>query len=92
MQSKPQITWIYGPTGVGKTHSVYKSHSSKDIYNITTGFKYYGYNNQEVCLFDNPRDYQELLNNLLHFPLSSRFIYIISNYSPEDIYHNHKYA
>ena len=90
-----EVTYLYGPPGVGKTSYVINKHSLKDIF--TVPFYRYGnfdsYNGQDVIVFDEFASQIEipLMNKLLDiYPmeLPSRFnnktvcytkVYIISN-------------
>lgn len=42
--------WVYGRSGVGKTHSVYQSHP--DLYSKNASKNWDGYQNEDVVLFD----------------------------------------
>lgn len=96
----PEVTWLYGPAGTGKSRYPYDKHPSV----FTCGSikcRWDGYNNEEVVLIDDFRpqewDYQDLLRLLDRYPLTlnvkfgykifnSKIIYITSPQSPESYY------
>ena len=53
---KPYVTWMWGPSGTGKTRKVYDMHDWGDIWsvNIQNGF-FIGYMGQPIVLFDDFR-------------------------------------
>ncbi len=49
----PEVTYLYGPPGSGKTQFVWKSHKERDIYLVTDYLNPYdGYHGEPVILFD----------------------------------------
>lgn len=99
---KPEVTWIWGPTGGGKTRYVYEHEDPKNIWKSGRNLRWWiGYENQEVALFDDFRadfcPFYELLIVLDRFPhfvevkggqrkFNSKRIYITSCYSPYKVY------
>lgn len=97
---KPIVTWIYGPTGTGKTRSVVEKHD--DLWISLSTLKWWdGYDNQEAVLIDDFRadycTYHELLRILDRYPftvqvkgstrkLNSKYMYITSCYPPDQVY------
>lgn len=97
---KPEVIWIYGPTGIGKTRFVYDT--NEDIWSISfhNGF-WLGYNFQAVALWDDFRPSDIKFNLLLKFldrypfdlnikggsaPFTSMKIFITCHSHPEDLY------
>lgn len=96
----PIVTWIYGPTGSGKTRMVYDT--EKDIYPAPFNMKWWnGYTQQETVLIDDFRSHRMMFSDLLvlldRYPLqletkggfiqfNSPKIYITSAFSPSEIY------
>jgi len=97
---KPTVTWLYGPTGTGKTREVVEK--EKDLWISGKDLRWWnGYENQEAVLFDDFRGdfctFHELLRILDRYPynvevkggsrkFNSKRIYITSCYKPEDVY------
>jgi len=97
---KPEVWWIYGPSGTGKTRYVYEK--EKDLWISGKNLKWWeGYCNQEATLFDDFRKdfctYHELLRILDRYPLTtevkggsrklnSRRMYITSCFHPKEVY------
>jgi len=97
---QPDVIWIYGPTGTGKTRAVIWK--EKDLWISGKNLEWWpGYENQEATLFDDFRKdfctYHELLRILDRTPytvaikgghriLNSKRMYITSCYAPEDMY------
>lgn len=99
---KPNVIWIYGETGVGKTRHVFDNHSIDEIWISNKNLQWWdGYENQNVVLIDDFRKdfctFHELLRILDRYPymvavkggfkqLNSEFIYITSPFSPAETY------
>lgn len=99
---KPEVIWIYGKTGVGKTKYIFDHH--EDVWISNKNLQWWdGYENQEVVLIDDFRKdfctFHELLRILDRYPydvavkggfrrLNSKFMYITSPYSPSETYEN----
>nr|WAE42389.1 MAG: replication associated protein [Cressdnaviricota sp.] len=96
----PIVTWIWGPAGCGKTRQVVEKHKSLWMSGKTLRW-WDGYENQEAVLIDDFRKdfctYHELLRILDRYPytveikggtrkLTSKYIYITSCYSPEELF------
>lgn len=73
-----KVIYKYGPSGVGKTHSIFAAHPYKDVYRVThygtsnTGIRFDGYGNQPVLVFEEFSDgvpINEMLNYLDKYPL-----------------------
>lgn len=98
----PQVYWLWGDTGVGKTRWVYQNWRVDEIYMATTEHKWYdGYVQQPVLCLDDFRGSDMKFNQLLRlcdrYPhqvefkggmvhINSGHIIITSNASPEDTY------
>jgi len=98
----PNITWLWGKTGVGKTRYIYDNHDAKNIWISGKDLQWWdGYENQEVALIDDFRKdfckFHELLRIFDRYPynvavkggfrhLNSKFMYITSPYSPSETY------
>lgn len=98
---RPEVYWIHGPTGTGKSHSVYSK--EKDLYvKCFNDDKWWdGYNFQEAVLLDDYRGEMKY-NDMLQFldkyqytvprrgraPISmmAKRIYITSAFPPERVY------
>lgn len=97
----PTVIWIYGPTGVGKTRTVYDSFGI-DAVHKQTQFKWWqGYDGHDVVILDDFRadfcKFHELLTLVDRYPhsieckggsrqLRARWMFITSPYSPYDVY------
>lgn len=97
---KPNVVWIYGPTGCGKTSYVYDKHP--DLWISNEDLKWFdGYDGQETVLFDDFRGdmckFRFLLRLLDRYPLkvpikggfvewTPKNIYITSCKDPKNIY------
>lgn len=98
---KPEVIWISGETGVGKSKYVYDKHD--DVF-VPINFKWWeGYDAHEVVIIDDFRKdfckFHELLKLLDRYPyrvetkggsrqLLAKFIYITSPYSIEETFCN----
>lgn len=98
----PNVIWIYGKTGTGKTRYVYQKHASATIYECMDTFQWWcGYNQQEVILIDDMRKdfckYHTLLRLLDRYPLrvqikggtrqiNSKYIYITTHKHWKELY------
>lgn len=96
----PIVTWLWGPSGTGKTRQVFEK--EPDLWISGKNLKWWeGYENQEAILIDDFRGdfctFHELLRILDRVPfrvevkggsreLNSKRIYITSCYKPEDVY------
>jgi hypothetical protein len=96
----PEIIWIYGPTGTGKTSYVYREYS--DIYTTLETSRWWdGYSQQETILIDDMRKdfckFHVLLRLLDRYPfkvqykggtrhINSKYIIITSCYHPKQMY------
>lgn len=97
---KPEIIWIHGQTGVGKTRYVVETEPS--LWISGKNLKWWqGYENQEAVLIDDFRrdfcTFHELLRILDRYPytvevkgghrqLNSKRMYITSCYAPDEVY------
>ena len=97
---KPHVTWVWGPTGSGKTRSVFEKEDNLWISGKDLRW-WNGYENQEATLFDDFRGdfctYHELLRILDRYPytvevkhghrqLNSQRMYITSCHPPDKVY------
>lgn len=99
--SPPRVTWIYGPTGVGKTRYVYDSHGIENVYakSITKWWDE-RYIQQEAILIDDfcgKWPFRDLLRLLDRYPyegqtkgghvqINSPYIYITCDRTPKALY------
>lgn len=99
---KPQVYWLYGPTGTGKTRYVYDRHKNESIWTCMNDLKNWeGYEQQDVILLDDFRKnyctFGQLLRYLDRYPLlcnikygsgqiNSKYMYITCPYHPQDVY------
>lgn len=97
-----EVTYIYGSPGVGKSKMIYHNNDIRDIFSVDhyDNSMFTGYEFQDVILFDEFTDKLEpqMLNKLLDcYPVHLRGlgtadyasyhkVYIVSNYSPSEIY------
>ncbi|UYD39101.1 MAG: replication associated protein [Wigfec virus K19_562] len=96
----PEVTWIWGPTGVGKTRSVVLQEPNLWISGKTLQW-WQGYNGQEATLFDDYRrdfcEFHTLLRYLDAYPIQvevkggsvpllAKRMYITCPYPPEVLY------
>lgn len=96
----PEVSWIYGPTGVGKTRHVVSNEPSLWISGENLRW-FNGYDNQEAVLFDDFRGdfctFHWLLRLLDRYPVRvevkggtrefrPKRIYVTCPYHPRDIY------
>lgn len=100
--AKPFVCWFYGPTGVGKTSSVYAIEEPGSVWPSSGDLTYFnGYDHQKVALFDDFRGgfckFRFLLRLLDHYPITVNVkhgfrqwnvdrIYITSSKKPSDCY------
>lgn len=98
---KPEVYWVWGPTGTGKTRAVVQI--EPDLWISGKNLQWWdGYENQEAVLLDDFRKdfctFHELLRILDRYPyrvavkggfreLNSKRIYITSCYPPNEVYH-----
>lgn len=98
---KPYVEWIYGPTGAGKTKSVWDKEKN-NCYISNKNLQWWdGYENEEAVLIDDFRGdfctFHELLRILDRYPykvavkggfkeLNSKRMYITSCYHPTEVY------
>ena len=102
---KPEVHWIYGSSGTGKTRYVY-DFAVENHLTVWPGNKCYdtfwnGYDNQDIVLMDDFRydhcEFTKLLEYLDRYPcnvdvkggfrkLNSKYIMIVSNNSPKEVY------
>lgn len=97
---KPEVFWLYGKTGTGKTRYVFEN--EKDIWFSGRDLKWWdGYENQEAVIFDDFRrdfcTFHELLRILDRYPynvnvkggfrkFNSKRIYITTCFHPQELY------
>lgn len=96
----PQIIWLWGKSGVGKTSYVFKKHARDEIY-IKDGTPWWdGYNRQEAILiddFDGRWPFRDFLRLNDRYPyqgqykggyikINSPYIYITCEFPPEHFY------
>ena len=98
----PEVIWICGDTGVGKTLQVFQDNPGKTIHKQTQSNKWWnGYEGQDVVILDDIRadfaKYHELLTLLDKYPhrveikggymrFNTPRIYITSPYTPNEMY------
>lgn len=98
----PEVIWIAGDSGVGKTLQAFQSNQDKTIHKQTQSNKWWdGYEGQDVVILDDIRadfaKYHELLTLLDRYPhkveikggymeFNSPRIYITSPYEPNEMY------
>ena len=101
---KPEVRYIYGSTGVGKTRYVMEKYGYQKVFRVTKYSKglFDSYNNQDVILFDEFRSSIPITKMLVYldgYPvtLPCRYynkqalftkVYIISNISLQEQYKN----
>lgn len=98
---QPEVYWIWGPTGTGKSHSVYSKETDLYVKCFNDDKWWDGYNFQEAVLLDDYRGemkYNDMLQFLdkYHYTVPRRGrapiammakrIYITSSKKPEDVY------
>lgn len=97
-----EVTYIYGKPGVGKTRKVFFENDPKDIFSVDhyDNSMFTGYEFEDVLLLDEftgklePQAFNRLLDNpSVHLRglgtadyAAFHKVYIVSNYSPRDIY------
>lgn len=101
-QATTRGTWIWGPPGVGKSHSVRTQFSEADLFLKTQNKWWDGYQGQKAVLLD---DFDKLGSCLSHYlkiwadkwactgeikggtiPLNFERLFITSNYHPKEIF------
>lgn len=97
----PEVVWIYGPTGTGKTRSVVEEEKSLYFFPYEKNGWWDNYESQEAILFDDFRgqlplnemlricdryDYTVPRRNRAPIPLMAKRIYITSCSRPEDVF------
>lgn len=101
-KTRPEVFWLYGPTGTGKSRHV--AEKEQDLWWSMKDLKVWeGYENQEATVFDDFRanfcTFAELLRMLDWNPyrvrvlygsreLNSKRMYITCPYHPKDVYQN----
>jgi hypothetical protein len=85
----PQVSWIFGNTGTGKTRLVVER--ERDLWITSGDFKYAnGYTNQEAVLFDDFRGnfikFAFMLRLLDRYPITVNIKYGFANWNPKRIY------
>ena len=93
----PNVIWLYGPTGTGKTRYVYDNHDFRDIYKVDLSNDWTGYTQQKVVIIDEFQEsmfnFRRLLSLLDRYPMrlntkgssvhfNSPIIYITSEHHP----------
>lgn len=105
-KTPPLVYYIWGPTGSGKTRSVYEKH--QDVWTYPGKGWFCGYEGQECALLDDLRaddglSFGFLLRLLDRYPVDvptkgghtywdPKYIYITSNVKPEELYRMHDSA
>lgn len=71
-----EVTYLYGKTGVGKTHMIYHSHNPQDVCRITSyrknGVVFDGYTDEDILVFEefhSQIEIAEMLSYLDIYPL-----------------------
>lgn len=98
----PDVTWIYGPTGTGKTRYVFENEDLSNLWLASVNLKWFdGYKGQEAVLIDDFRGnfcrFHSLLRYLDRYPMDvpikggfavwmPKRIYITSSKHPGQIY------
>lgn len=98
----PNIIWLYGPTGTGKTRYVYAQQPRHDLWVSSNSLEWFnGYNNHPTSLFDDFRGSFCSFGTMLlivdrygyNAPIKGGFVdfkpqtmYITSPYHPKDVY------
>lgn len=101
---KPEVTWIWGDGGVGKTKYVIDKHGADNVYRKDMSKWWDKYKQQEaICIddFNNSWDYTYFLNLLDryqvnyevkngHAEINSKYIYITCEFHPKHFWGNQK--
>lgn len=102
-QPPPQVIWLFGSTGTGKSAYPYKHHPQADIYVKPPGQWFDGYQQQPAVVLDDFDPSHMCFRNLLHlldrYPhkvpvkgsfveFNSNYIYITSDKPPQEMYPN----
>lgn len=97
------VTYVYGPTGCGKSRSILDSHGDSSTYRVTDyKHPFDTYSGEDVLVFEEFRSelpISAMLNYLDIYPLQLparynnrqacyNFVYLVSNWKLEDQYHN----
>lgn len=95
----PQIFWLWGASGTGKTYQVFEKHNRKDVFIKDSSMWWDGYNQQDVILIDDyePMAFRTFLRLLDRnhmqvqckggfVKINSPFIYITCEFPPEHFY------
>lgn len=73
-----EVIYKFGPTGTGKTRSIFAAHQHKDVYRVThygtqnTGIRFDGYHSHPVLVFEefsSQVDIADMLNYLDRYPI-----------------------
>lgn len=107
-EKPPEVVWLYGPTGTGKTRYVYEKTKDMSLWSAMATAKWWeGYVQQDAILIDDMRSNFATFNDLLKIldrypytqekkgssvPINSRFIYITSQFPPHKVYCREKRA
>lgn len=103
LREPPEVIVLWGPTGSGKTRTIYDGNNLEDIFRIEGEYKWFdGYQGQSIALFDEfycQFKITYLLQLLDRYPIKVPVkggfvnwkpskIYITSNYPPDQWYSN----
>lgn len=104
----PEVIWLYGPTGTGKTRYVYEKTKELSLWPAMATAKWWeGYVQQDAILIDDMRSNFATFNDLLKIldrypysqekkgssiPINSKYIYITSQFPPHKVYCREKRA
>lgn len=101
----PQVIWLYGPAGIGKTRTVYDNHELNEIYESGRDGQWFdGYYGQRVAILDEFREgwcqFSYFLKLIDRYPMrvpvkggfvpwKPEIIYITSPKHPKETFTNH---